>query len=625
METSPDTLVTADPRRTALTAPPGMLHYQMDFKVPQFCSGPSAERGGCEVAYDKNAIFYCDEAGNTGPNYIDPQQPFYALGAFAVPADQVHEAAAQIELHRQRYWPQARELKAASILTRERGRRGAVSLIKALGMAGCVPLYIILEKRYCVAGKIVETFLDPPTNARVGTGLIGDTTTKQEIANTLYDALPQGVLNRFAAVYRSPTVAGFSVSLDEIVSVARAKVNPELAELIEGCRPSLAEIAELEVAASLVGNVEATLNLPALTSMLMMIELLGRLGMVSPVKLVHDETRAYQEGYRKTFGILRSAGEGSFAYPNGAMMLYPLRHVPELEFADSEQRVLLQAADILAGSLCYLAKRAMEHGSRTESEIELASLTLPALLCDCPTIAWSVGSDRWYRALGESFLTPLCRSEALPEGDGTASEHPTMRPPKMLPALSTRGVATEVQRYPLPFPVWGLIGRDSGELMSVAGLAEFGVPGGTAVLLFSSGDAATTFLEYWRRDCDLTEEQEVREFGPKELGLLVELLVSASRGTQTLGLDPGSDGCVYFQLANVIAGLNGILDRVRRAVCSGIFDTLYQEHDVEGTAVVSYLSSDGSYLAMRRPNGLVCRGRTREEAANEAARAERVS
>ena len=78
---------------------------------------------------------------------------------------------------------------------------------------GCVPVYVVAEKRYCVAAKIVETFLDPPFNPLLKTPFISDTISKQEIANTLYDGLPEDVLNGFAAAYRRPSVESFSIDV----------------------------------------------------------------------------------------------------------------------------------------------------------------------------------------------------------------------------------------------------------------------------------------------------------------------------------------------------------------------------------------------------------------------------
>src|SRR4030042_4894036 len=110
---------------------------------------------------DKKAIFYCDESGNSGPNYIDQNKPFYTLAAWSVPYKRIVDASVAVEEHRKKYSPQADELKAANLMRSANGKRGIMSLLRTLGHLGCVPIYEVLEKRYCVAAKIIETFLDP--------------------------------------------------------------------------------------------------------------------------------------------------------------------------------------------------------------------------------------------------------------------------------------------------------------------------------------------------------------------------------------------------------------------------------------------------------------------------------
>jgi hypothetical protein len=68
---------------------------------------------------------------------------------------------------------------------------------------------VVAEKRYVVAGKIVETFLDPAFNKTLRDGFTWDTLTKRELANTLMTRLPPDVLDRFAQAYREPSSEAF--------------------------------------------------------------------------------------------------------------------------------------------------------------------------------------------------------------------------------------------------------------------------------------------------------------------------------------------------------------------------------------------------------------------------------
>ena len=564
---------------------------------------------------DARTIVYCDESGNSGPNYVDPAQPFFSLGGWCVPYGQVANAAAEVEIHRQRYSLQSPELKASNLLRYEKGKQGAISLFRALGKHGCVPVYVVAEKRYCVAGKIVETFLDPAFNPLLQTPFIADTTTKQEIANTLYDRLPEQILNTFAAAYRRPSVELFTQVLDEVTAAVRSLVNDELADLMDGSKGAIAGIAEAEASASVFDKAEATLNLPALACELMMIEVMARDGFIEPVKFVHDETHAYQEGYKKLFVRMKDGKEGAFAYPNGALVLSPLKHIPTFEVVQSCKSPLVQAADILAGTITYLAKLAIDKSSITENDEELGSLVFPALLFDEPRVGWSIGSDKWVASLGRASLVKVGSADSNKSGQQRVVD---IGPAPLLPAHRHAGTEDTTERFKFKVPVFGLVGEETGDLMHVQDEPPFDIPGGTAVLLFTDSGIASEFIEVWKRHGSLTEDMTVTEFGPGDIPRLVELLTRSLRVTNTMAVDCSAAGAAYVHLGNFVAGLERSLDRIRRAFGSGIVGRLFRKETVDGIEIASMLTAEGKYIAGRLPDGPFFVGLTREEAVQAA-------
>lgn len=545
-----------------------------------------------------DAVVYCDEAGNSGPNYVDAGQPFYVLAAWAIPHERIPDAAVEVEQHRQQFTPQASELKSSNLLRTERGKTGVISLVKALGRLGCLPFYVLAEKRYCIAGKIIETFLDPSDNPRVTNAFIPDTTTKQEIANTLYEQLTDDELNNFAVAYRDPSTASFEVALDTVVSAVRERINPELAELLEGCRRSISDIARVEASTSELGTFSTTLNCPTLASMFMMIELAGRRGVIRPRKFVHDESRAYESGFRRLFGVLRNAGDGVFNYPSGATALFPLRHVPQFETARSNLVLPIQAADVLAGSVRHWAILARDRGTATECDVNMAMLTLPALLIGVPEIAWCIGSDLWLAALARQYFRPalgIRGEDASAQDDQPAKCRPPAESASLLPAINPDASRNrESDRYRFELPIYALIGAESGFLYCLGDIEKLDERGRTAVLLFHQRSTA----EKWLRDAEeesLTEPFEVRCFDVKQCPELLESLRSVSTITGTLWVHLDEERSQFVDLNYFIDGLERSLDRVRRAFASGIIKQIWQEHEHFGIKIVSMLTSDGTY------------------------------
>lgn len=564
---------------------------------------------------DSKAIFYCDESGNSGPNYIDQEQPFYTLAAWSVPYERIVDASVAVEEHRQEYSPQATELKAANLMRSAKGKRGIISLLRTLGQIGCVPIYEVLEKRYCVAAKIVETFLDPAYNPRVYNAFIPDSTTKQEIANTLYEGLSESTLNQFAAIYRNPTLDGFKSSLDEIVARANANINSELATLLEGSHEQLAEIAEIEASACFLGNMTRSLNHPVFVGMLMMIEVLGRLDLVEPVKIVHDEIYAYEEHMDKMFVRLRRAREGVFTFPNGHILVFPLKHVGAMEFGSSKDSVLLQAADVLAGSVNYLAKRAIQKREVTDLDSELGALLFPALLIDLPRIAWSVGSPRWVGQLGSYYFAQWQTDEGGVSDERLACRTDWFTPAPLLPA-GAEGGSKERQtgKYDIPIPIYALVEKESVRLISVemtnpsTGLKD------AAVVLFSEEQYAEELKTQFATEREEDEGLVIRLFGPADIHELVFQLDQAKESAGMIVFDPNTKNMALTSLKGFVLGLKRMLDRIKRAIESGIYKQMFQLHKVGGVEIMSYLCADGSYVAGTYPDGKIYHATSREDA-----------
>lgn len=572
---------------------------------------------------ESKAIFYCDESGNSGPNYIDQEQPFYTLATWSVPYKRIVDASVAVEEHRQEYSPQADELKAANLMRSANGKRGIMSLLRTLGHLGCVPIYEVLEKRYCVAGKIVETFLDPFYNPRVNNAFIPDSTTKQEIANTLYEGLSESTLNRFAAIYRNPTLRGFEMSLDEIIVSTNSNINPELASLLEGSCEKIGEIADIEASACFLGSMTGSLNYPVFVGMLMMIELLGRLGLVDAVKIVHDEIYAYEEHLNKVFVMLRNAGEGVFTFPNGHILVFPLKHVGAMEFGSSKDSVLLQAADVLAGSVNYLAKRAIQQREVTDLDIELAEHLFPALLIDLPRIAWSVGSSHWVGQLGSYYFTQLRTAKKGVSDERLACRTDWFPPAPLLPTSAKAGSKEQqTGKYVIPIPVYALVEKEYARLVSVemtnpsTGLKD------AAVVLFSEEQYAEELKTQFATEHEEDEGLVIRLFGPADIHELVFQLDQAKESAGMIVFDPNTKNMALTSLKGFVLDLKRMLDRIKRAIESGIYKQMFQLHKVSGVEIMSYLCADGSYMAGIYPDGKLYRAASREDAIGAVARGE---
>ena len=565
----------------------------------------------------EQTIIYCDESGNTGADYLEREQPFYVLAGWAVAKDAVVDASLLVEKTRQECCPQRKELKAAAFLDSERGKRRAAQFIGGLGAAGCVPLMVVAEKRYVIAGKIVETFLDPAFNNKLRPGFTWDTLTKRELANTFMTRLPPEVLDRFAEAYRDPSSSAFLSCVNEIASAARSFVNPELATCIEGSLPEIVAIAESEGPnTSAFGKISQSPNVPALMAFLLLVENLARGGAIDALKVVHDEHAVFETGMKEIFRMHREAKEFVVEIPNSDVPYSSFSHIPEFQLVPSVDCQMVQAADVLAGTVNYLMKLAVAGQTPSPADMELAMLTIPGFFVSDPRIAWLIVSEKLQTALGKTFILPAVIEKRVAS---EKSRQPQLapRPAAMFPVVGQQPAEINSPRetFKWDMPIYGVQGKRSGVLMMV-NTGDFQLEGTTysgVLPLFTSREKAAALLGCWEPD-ELTEPQEVMEFGPRELPQLIKLLEQVSKTVKLLVIDPGLNekDKKFLDLEKVIAGMTEMWDRTKRLFTSGLDKVMIQHHEVSGVRAMTILGSNGDYGALLPPNGKLYRGNTRE-------------
>lgn len=116
---------------------------------------------------DATAHIYIDESGNSGPNLLDISQPVYVLGGWLVPRIYVSTAEQAVRDLASKSGSPSQELHGVKFLKTTKGQMAFYDFLRAMGKAGGLPVYTIAEKRYWIAGKVVETYLDSLYNPAV--------------------------------------------------------------------------------------------------------------------------------------------------------------------------------------------------------------------------------------------------------------------------------------------------------------------------------------------------------------------------------------------------------------------------------------------------------------------------
>ena len=219
--------------------------------------------------------------------------------------------------------------------------------------------FIVAEKRYCLAAKIVEAFFDNEYNDRVSTQLSWNNHIKKIIAEIIYN-ISEGSIEKFAEVHKSPSIANIKGAQIQLINEFRKNGYDQLAYAVEGSDNHLDKILEEETYTAIGMEKKAlkTLNLPVFVSFIQLIEQFSRAIDFKKVRMIHDEVAQFQRVFPEIFEMYaKSKSKETLIFSNGAEMVFSTIKLRHFEMGDSKKHPLIQAGDILSSTLnSYLTK-----------------------------------------------------------------------------------------------------------------------------------------------------------------------------------------------------------------------------------------------------------------------------
>lgn len=380
------------------------------------------------------ASFYCDEAGNTGPDYMHRDQPVYVLAGVLVPSAKrllLRKALKELRAEYDEAFnkPAIPELKSMHLLKTPTGRRLLKEFAHGIMDSGLLPVFVIAEKRFSAAGKLIETFLDPDSNPAAEWLGTADNVARRELANQISERLPTDLLEEFVRAYRQPSVDDFRHVLERCIDAAHAMADRQIEATF---RTALAS-ADKIVAAELVSDdqplrraVNISLNVPVFHMLLHIVD--DAMSVMGRGELVHDRTSQFEPGLRFWFDVLSRIPPFR---AEGILREGPLRmgigHVTKLRLSSAEHHQELLAADYLAGIVNEFGRRAARNEPIACPHLQDAqAMLMPLLLTHfagyiaSPTFVSRVFGDAGRHM--EAFRRIAASTKKKNGGSGSASD-----------------------------------------------------------------------------------------------------------------------------------------------------------------------------------------------------------
>lgn len=335
------------------------------------------------------STFYCDESGNTGVHWGDPDQPTFVHGGWLVPT----RSAASIQgdlVDLRRY----HKLKAPELKWQQLARRtdpGAIfrDFCKTMTDHGCLPFFWVMDKDFITCAKVVETLFDPEYNKNYPVAFSAATDVKKERAEAVCHSVE--VRQRFAALMR----AGERPSAEDVRGLAslladhlQAGNAPVLAaslrdfsdEAISGIQDEIGADAWLR---STVGH-----SLPGLA------QLLERFMRKHPVELeiVHDNLVRYEPAFDLIRSMFRPS-DGTDVVMIGSQPFYgSMPTVTGLRLADSKVEPMIQMADLLCGFVRTVFTKIKKSQELTPADL---AVSLHLAMCRDEWLVWDANVPEW--------------------------------------------------------------------------------------------------------------------------------------------------------------------------------------------------------------------------------------
>jgi hypothetical protein len=296
------------------------------------------------------ASFYIDESGNTGTDWTNQTQPYFVYGGWFVPDEKKEEAVNYLNSILASM--QGPELKAKSFFKGKSGTYHFSNLFNKLVIDfGLLPFFVVTDKRFMVAAKIVETFFDCEYNPNIN----GYLTLPVELKKALAVCISQNeeVIKNFSALISNATISIDSMKTinQQLIETFQKQNQEKVANTLKNLTDKnfLEMINEFEVLTyNGTKKSHITLTGTMLVELLKNIEFFSTLS-DSTVSVYHDNLRNYDDVFNELKSLFLHKATPSLLGTENKPFLTNFPHIDSLTMLNSKDEILIQAADLLCG------------------------------------------------------------------------------------------------------------------------------------------------------------------------------------------------------------------------------------------------------------------------------------
>lgn len=340
---------------------------------------------------------FIDEAGNTGSDLKQSNQPFFILSAITLLEEKTDEVITELKSQfSQNKEKEEVEIKAVNWAKSAKKAKALQNIIEKFLFSDGHIAIVIIEKRYMISAMIVDCYFDPEYNDIKDFKWINDSSEKNKAVNYFYTHLTDPIVYKLWDSIKMLDKEMLECILDIIIE---AIDNNEYIALLNGARNHINELVnsldledyakKYEFNNSAIRSPNYTALLPLMNCVITHCRALKR-----DTSIVYDSAVEFNQSYQHLYNIFTQISI-DIPTPNGPILTWK-ENVKELAFSNSKTDEGLQIADIISSSVNQLMMKALN--KKPITDYDLFNIALILALEKTYKSVWYVVSTKFYKS-----------------------------------------------------------------------------------------------------------------------------------------------------------------------------------------------------------------------------------
>lgn len=314
-------------------------------------------------------VTYIDEAGNTGDDIVTRSQPFFVMSTIMIPSSEVTSISDVLKHEfQQAKEKEETEIKGASWCKVGKKQNAIRNIIKAVQSHHGKIIVVILEKRFMIAGKLIQTFFDGEDNYTHCNLWNNDKQIAVYSANKVYSEFDDSTIENIGKLLNEPSEENFKIIICKLKQIFKEPLEEIMLNASEKYADEISKNYEPD---GVMFN-KSVEHSPTLTVFSAIFEMIAKQCKIDQSKtdLVFDNCILCNGAFAKWVEQGKSR-RGDLPLPSWDAIIYSWKNrIDNFIHADSKQENLLQIADIVSSSINHAIISAMK-GKLSEFDSEV--------------------------------------------------------------------------------------------------------------------------------------------------------------------------------------------------------------------------------------------------------------